>query len=413
MVNYRNDELSSFYGEGFIYILDAVSKRLNSARSLENGRMLTIPTFLLILVAFWTILYVLGRIFHLEKYGLEVGPAYFIYKSGKMKAAVEALAQRWSRLWRTLCNVSLVIAIGLVIYSVYLFVSNILRFFFLGEVATRVSLIIPGITIRLYWIPYFMIAGAVIVVTHEVAHGIAAKLEKIPIESAGVMLALVFTGAFVEQNEKKFEEARTLSKLRMVAVGSATNLVTGLLVFLLWSALFTPAGIMILETKSGGPLASAGLGQWDSIYAVNGTRILNDLELYNYMTDNNVSAGDTLILDTNKGTIPINVTEGKWTKALGLTYYWNYFRCRLELGYFPAIYLHLALTWILLLAFAVAIFNMLPAYPFDGDKIVYYILERVMKKGLREARILITAVCFGLMATSIALSFMQHGLFFL
>jgi len=377
--------------------------------------MLTIPTFLLILIAFWAILYVLGRVFHLEKYGLEVGPAYFIYKSGKMKAAVEALAQKRSKLWRTLCNVSLVIAIGLVIYSVYFFVSNILGFFFLGEVATRVSLIIPGITLRLYWIPYFLIAGAVIVVTHEVAHGIAAKLEKIPIESAGVMLALVFPGAFVEPNEEKFEKAPTLSKLRMVAVGSATNLVTGLLVLLLLLTLFTPAGIMILETKEGGPLAKAGLGQWDSIYAVNGTQISNDLELYNYMTasDNNVSAGDILNLDTNKGTIPINVTEGEWIDAIGLTYYWNYFRCRLGLGYTPAIHFQLALTWILLLAVAVAIFNMLPAYPFDGDKMVYYILERVMKRGLREARILITAICFGLMATSIALSFIQHGLFFL
>ena len=337
-----------------------------------------------------------------------MGPAYFLYKSKKLMKSIDAISKRRSTLWRMLCNISIVLGAGLMVSAVYILVNNILTSSSQQGIATRLFLVIPGITIRLYWLPYFLIAGMIIVVTHEVAHGIAARLEEVPIVSAGIALALVFPGAFVEPDEKKFEEAPAASKLRIVAVGSATNLVTGLLVFLLWSTLFTSAGIVILETTKGGPLERAGLGRWDTISAINGSKILNDSALEDYM--GNVNVGDTLILETNKGNIPITTVNGSEGQAIvGLTYFWNYFSCK-PLGPILSVQLYTTLSWMLLLAVSMSVFNMLPLYPFDGDKFFYYALGKVVKKGLREIRILTSVICLGLMATTLLLSFIRYGL---
>lgn len=373
--------------------------------------MNTIQVFLIGLVAFWAIIYALGRVLHLEKHGFEVGPAYFMFKSKRMKGFVDAVSEKRSGFWRMLANAGLVLGFGLMAYSVFFLATNLLKFLQpSGGGTTPIFLLIPGVTFHLYWLPYFLIAGMITVVTHELAHGVSARLDKIPIDSAGVILAFVFPGAFVEPNEKKFEEAPLLPKLRMLAAGSATNLVTGLLAFLLLTALFTPAGVAILETSSGGPLEKAGLRQWDVIYGINGTKIVDSTALENYM-GTNVTVNSTLILETSKGTVSVTAVNGSDGRAIIGFVPLNYFKGRLSLGPTADIYAHLTLTWLLLLGIAIGIFNMLPAFPFDGDKVLYYSLKKVTKREPHVARIAISLTCFGLIAANIILSIINFGFF--
>ncbi len=373
--------------------------------------MVPIQVFLIGLVVFWAVLYAVGRVFHLEKHGFEVGPAYFMFKSKRMKDFVDAVSGRRSGFWKTLANVGLVLGFGLLVYSLFFLISNLLKFAQpAGGGTTPIFLLIPGVTFRLFWLPYFLIAGMIIVVTHELAHGISARLDKIPIDSAGVMVALVFPGAFVEPNEEKFEEAPLLPKLRMLAAGSSTNLITGLLALLLLTALFTPAGIVILETSAGGPFEKAGLGPWDVIYGINGTKIENSTALANYM--DGVAVNDTLVLETNKGDVTVTTEEGPDGQAIiGLASFLNYFQGRLSLGHVVDVHVHLTLTWLLLMGIAIGVFNMLPAFPFDGDKVLYYSLKKVTKRGLRVVRIVVSLSCFGLIAANIILSIINFGFF--
>ncbi len=377
----------------------------------KREAMIPIQVFLIGLVAFWAVIYALGRVLHLEKYGFEVGPAYFMFKSKRMKGFVDAVSEKRSGFWKTLANIGLVLGFGLMIYGLFFLASNLLKFAQpSGGGTTPIFLLIPGVTFRLFWLPFFIVAGMIIVLTHELAHGVSARLDKIPIDSAGVILALFFPGAFVEPNEKKFEEAPLLPKLRMLAAGSATNLVTGLLAFLLLTALFTPAGIVILETSRGGPVETAGLRQWDVIYSINGTKIANTTALTNYMA--NVSVNSLLILETSRGIKNVTAVEGPNGRAIiGLTYFLNYFQGRLSLGHIADIYAYLTLSWLLLLGVAIGVFNMLPAFPFDGDKVLYYSLKKVAKRELREVRIVISLACFGLMAANLILSIVNFGFF--
>ncbi len=190
-----------------------------------------------------------------------------------------------------------------------------------------------------------------------------------------------------------------------------TNLVTGLLAFLLLTTLFTPAGIVILETSKGSPLEKAGLGAWDVIYSINGEKIVNATDFTNYMA-NKVTVNSTLILETNKGPRNVTTAEGPDGRAIiGLTNFLSYFQCRLSLGHVADIHVQLTLSWLLLLGIAIGVFNMLPAFPFDGDKVFYYSLKKLTKRELRGVRIAVSLVCFGLMAANLIFSIINYGFF--
>lgn len=370
--------------------------------------------FLLALVIFWVAIYLAGYLLHLDKHGLEVKPAYLMYKSEKLRKFLDKASNRGHFLWKTFSNIGIAFAFGLMIFSIYFLASNLLKFIQPVEVGGAVPVIpvLPVITIRLYWLPYFFTAIAIVVLTHEFAHGIIARLEKIPVKSAGVLMALVFFGGFVEPDEEGFEKASTISKLRMLAVGSSTNLITSFLALLLLTGLYAPAsGILIYETVESGPIAEAGLQRWDAIFALNGTTISTIRDLRDFMK--NVTPGEILILVTNKGNVSIMTgvdPDGQAILGLAAGGYSEYYPTRISLEHYTTVHLNLILSWMQLISVSVAVFNMLPLYPFDGEKFLYYSLKKIAQKRHREVRIVFNAICFGLIAINMAMSFVRYGL---
>jgi len=363
--------------------------------------------FLLGISVFWILLYAISRILHLEKHGLDIHPAYFMYKSNWMKNFLDRFSKSRQVFWKTLANIGIAIAFGMMILSIYVLANNLAKFFVPAGEAAPVVPILPGITLPLIWLPYFFVAATIIVLTHEFAHGIAARVEKVPIKSAGVMALLVFFGGFVEPDEKKFEKVSKFSKLRIVAAGSATNFVAYLLVTLLLIGLFAPSsGILIYGVRENGPAAKVGLQQWDVIYAIDGNRTLTVDDFEQYIINYNITSGQNVTLLTNRGNKNLTVETGSsGNLSFGIAGA-NYSPLRLlEISPMVTFNLYTFLYWIYLIAGSVAILNMLPLYPFDGDKFVYYSLEGIVKKRLREVRIFYNVVCFGLIGLNIALTF--------
>jgi membrane-associated protease RseP (regulator of RpoE activity) len=273
------------------------------------------------------------------------------------------------------------------------------------------------LTIRLYWLPYFFLAVSVIVLTHELAHAVTARLENIPVLSTGLVAFLIFFGAFTEPDEKEFEKASLLSRLRMLASGSTINLMVALLVTLLLSGLFLPSssGIMIQEVSADGPAANAGLRQWDVITAINGQPVLS---IQNY-TDimSHVSPGDTILLtvlhDNIETTLPITVVADPTNSSraiVGVILGSIYRQTRLGLDQYSTVNLYWSMFWVYLLGVSVAIFNMLPAFPFDGERALYYPLANLAKKHKRELRYALNIIVWGLFVLNLVLSFWRFGL---
>jgi len=377
-------------------------------------------TFLLGAAVFWAILYVLAYVFHLDKHGLDVKPAYFMYKSKALNLFLDRMAHKRRTFWFVLSNIGLAFSIGLMAFGIYLLTNNLLRFIFptgpLAPVAVYPA--IPVITIRLYWLPYFFLAVAVIILSHELAHGVIARLEGISVLSSGVFAFLLFFGAFVEPDEKEFEKTSILARLRMLAAGSSTNLVTAILVILLLTGLFAPssAGVLIQEVVPNSPADRAGLQQWDVIKAINGTPILIPQNYSDFMSK--VEPNTTLVLillhntkETTKTiTTAASVTNRSRAIIPGILVGSSYHPNMLGLDQYTGIHLFWALFWMHLLGVNVAIFNMLPAFPFDGERILYYPLASLVKKRKRELRLTLNIFAWGLFVLNIALSFLIFGL---
>jgi len=374
-------------------------------------------TFLIGLVVFWAILYLLAYVFHLDKHGLDVKPAFFMYKSKALNSSIDKLAKKKPVLWTTLSNIGVAFSVGLMAFAVYFLVNNLLRFSQVGDIR-YIAPAIPGLTLSITWLPFFLVAVVVIVLPHELAHGIMARVENIPVLSTGILAALVLFGAFVEPDEKEFEKASLTARLRMLSAGSAANLVTALLALILLSGLFAPpAGLLIQETIPNGPLENTGIGRWDVIQAINGTPIATYVDFSNYMRS--VAAGQDLsltVLRSNR-VEQVNITTASAPEnesraivglntGLGASYQPN----RLGLEQYTGVNLYWTIFWIYVFAFSVAVFNMLPLYPFDGERVLYYPLERFVKKRKRELRISLSAFTLALFALNIIISIWRYGL---
>src|SRR3990170_1668778 len=208
----------------------------------------TEESFFFFLLVFWILAYALAKIYDFEKHGLKILPGFMMYRSKSLKGLLDSASRRWRRLWKILSNVGVILAFGLMAFGTYFLADGILKLTYAPQEANLVFVTVPGLNIRLFWLPYFFVALAIIAITHELAHGIAALSEGIPVKSAGLFFAFVFFGGFVEPDKEGFEKSSTISKVRTVCAGCSVNLVTTFLVILLTTSLFASAGgVLIIE----------------------------------------------------------------------------------------------------------------------------------------------------------------------
>jgi len=94
---------------------------------------------------------------------------------------------------------------------------------------------------------YFLVALAIVAVSHEFAHGVFARLHNIRVKTTGLAFFGPFFGAFVEPDEKQMQKAKKFPQLSVLAAGVFANvLMTLLFVLILWGFFvcsFEPAGV--------------------------------------------------------------------------------------------------------------------------------------------------------------------------
>ena len=98
-----------------------------------------------------------------------------------------------------------------------------------------------------FYFTYFVIVIAIIAISHEFAHGIFARLNKVKIHSTGFAFLGPFIGAFVEQDDKQMTKAKKFSQLSILAAGTFANIVMmALFAFVMWiffALTFAPIGV--------------------------------------------------------------------------------------------------------------------------------------------------------------------------
>ncbi|KAF9361943.1 hypothetical protein BGX26_009399 [Mortierella sp. AD094] len=85
--------------------------------------------------------------------------------------------------------------------------------------------VIPGVTLPLSHLPYYLIALLVSGTFHEAGHAIAAAREKTQVSSTGVFLYILYPGAFVDISPRVLAIMSPLQQLRVICAGVWHNAV--------------------------------------------------------------------------------------------------------------------------------------------------------------------------------------------
>jgi Zn-dependent protease len=188
-----------------------------------------------ILVA-WIAFYFIAKQMKLDEKGWDIAPLYALYKSTRLNYLINRLAKWNPIVWKTLGNLGIAASVGQAGFITYILVRNIWNFVFVPEQASPVQPLIPGVTISVNSLPWFLLAAGIIILTHELGHGLMCIVEGVRVKSAAVMFAVITFGGAVEPEEEDIKAASIWSRMRIYAIGSIINLVTGLLTVPLFMA---------------------------------------------------------------------------------------------------------------------------------------------------------------------------------
>src|SRR2546427_1033028 len=221
---------------------------------------------------------------------------------------LERIGNRFRRIWLVYFDIGAAMGLGLPVFAITIFLQNAVGLLTRAPSAGPTLLIVPlpGLTIGWDVFPYVLISIAILLIPHEAAHGIASVLDRVPIKSSGVFMAIFLPGGFVEIDEEDLAKRASRTKLRVFAAGSSTNVISWLLVILLISNFAltisplynsSPSGVLITKLSDGGAAQSAGIQQWSVITSLNNTTVNRTTDLANYLV--RVRPNATLIIGLN------------------------------------------------------------------------------------------------------------------
>lgn len=292
------------------------------------------------------------------------------------------------------------------------FVSMIVSFLLIAQVVKDMavtksvengpSLILPGLVsenqfqagVSFIPVEYWVIGIGILMVAHEMSHGIVARAEDFELNSVGWIVMGIFPGAFVEpkgermlpgdegeitSGEGMWDQGDWRSRLKVLGAGSFANYVVAA-VFLLGAIGFTTAitapSNVFYVTDEGFPAAEAGLTN-GTLYSVNGEEIESIQDLQRVSSD--IQVGDSVSLDTSEINVTVTAVERENYDGgyIGIRVGQNTVVKDAYSEYQAGLQWFISLLWTVgLLNFLIGLFNMLPFKPLDGGLMAETVLER-------------------------------------
>ena len=381
-------------------------------------------SFVAVYAAIWVIITVAWWAFKAERFGLSGLPVYLMYRTTRLNKWIEKISRSKPMAWRTIWNLGIVTGVGLMAYIFYQLAKNLSYLFAKSEQAVSIQPIVPvpGLFVSFETFPYLVLALSVVVASHELSHGIASLADRVPLKSTGVFFAHIVMGGFVEPDEDKLNNAANVSKLRVFAAGSFTNVVLGILFILLlanFPATIAPfyevasTGVTIGAVPDNMPANSSGLQVGDIVTSINGTKVASIGDLRGYMSS--VIPGQEIVVGTRRGgfLVRTGVDQSNSSRALiGISGLADNIAYNPRLPFlsdeFPPILLH-AEFWLSVVLTSVAMINMLPMYPFDGDRFLDTVLNTLGIKRTKEIRMTANAAAYLLLFLNVGLSLLRFG----
>ena len=393
--------------------------------------LLTDNAIIYVLIA-WVVILAIAKSLKLEKHGFEIKAYSLTYKNTQVQSALSKMLTRTKRGIKVFADVSVVAGFLMMGFAFWFLLNNLSNFFVEPTEFAELTVLIPGITLTsVSAILYFLLCIPIVLVMHEGAHGIVATLEKIKIKTGGFAVFIALFAGFVEPDEKEFDSAKKISKLRVIGAGATSNVIFALAlgVLLLTNPIFAlvvpepilgwfyeaPDGVLIISIIEDSGAEKAGLQKNDLITGINGVVIVTPFDFQKV----DLKPGDTATVtvqrdgqllelpvvimpspdDPDRGLIGIMRDNAMSYKPI-----YNFIEWDPQISMF--------LLWLWMISFFIGIINMLPLPILDGGKFIYIIIEK--KASEQKIKIIMWSVyafTFIIFALNIALSYVKSGWF--
>jgi Zn-dependent protease len=260
-----------------------------------------------------------------------------------------------------LIGISLLVVISLVLGS-FDILSKIYENIFNGAVETvtpGVSLIIPGINL-----PFVegILALAILLFVHECSHALLARVAKIKLNSAGVLIfGFIPLGAFVDPDEEELSRSKKEEQGRVIVAGSTSNFMLAFFALIFFFGITMlplnvyDTGITLINVKEG-----IELERGDIIYSIDGV----DIESYEHFAELRQGAepNKNVTLLTDKGEMIVPTDENG---LIGI-----YFSPRIKASFGWYTFLKNLFALLFSLNLFVGMINLLPLPLFDGHHLL-------------------------------------------
>jgi len=379
----------------------------------------------------WVVIFVTAKTLKLERFGFTIKPYSLTYKNYKVQSALSKMLTRTKRGIRVFADVSVIAGFLMMGFAFWFLLANISNFFVEPTEFAELTVLIPGVTLTsASAILYFLLSIPIVLVIHEGAHGIVATLEKIKIKTGGFAIFIALFAGFVEPDEKEFDNARKISKLRVIGAGATSNVIFAFALgaILLTNPLFAlilpepflewfyeaPDGVGIISIIEGSGAEKAGLQKNDVITGIDGIPIITPVDFQKA----DLKPGDVVTVTVQRDgqilQLPVEIMPSPDDPDKGLvgimrdsTFYkpvYNFIEWDPQVSMF--------LLWLWMISFFIGIINMLPLPILDGGKFIYTIIEKkASERKINAIMFSIYGITFVIFGLNIALSYMKSGWF--
>jgi membrane-associated protease RseP (regulator of RpoE activity) len=392
--------------------------------------MLTDNAIIYVLIA-WVVILAIAKALKLEKHGFTIKAYSLTYKNTQVQSVLSKMLTRTKRGIRVFADVSVIAGFLMMGFAFWFLLSNISNFFVEPTEFAELTVLIPGVTLTsASAILYFLLSIPIVLVIHEGAHGIVATLEKIKIKTGGFAIFIALFAGFVEPDEKEFDDARKISKLRVIGAGATSNVIFAFALgaILLTNPLFAlilpepflewfydaPDGVGIISIIEGGGAEKAGLQKNDVITGIDDIAIITPVDFQKA----DLKPGDIVTVTVQRDgqllQLPVEIMPSPDDPDKGLVGIMR------DSAFYKPVYnfiewdpqVSMFLLWLWMISFFIGIINMLPLPILDGGKFIYTIIEKkASERKVNAIMFSIYGITFVIFGLNIALSYMKSGWF--
>jgi len=379
----------------------------------------------------WVVILAIAKSLKLEKHGFTIKAYSLTYKNTQVQSMLSKMLTRTKRGIRVFADVSVIAGFLMMGFAFWFLLSNISNFFVEPTEFAELTVLIPGVTLTSApAILYFLLSIPIVLVIHEGAHGIVATLEKIKIKTGGFAIFIALFAGFVEPDEKEFDDARKISKLRVIGAGATSNVIFAFALgaILLTNPLFAlilpepflewfydaPDGVGIISIIEGSGAEKAGLQKNDVITGIDDIAIITPVDFQKA----DLKPGDTVTVTVQRDgqllQLPVEIMPSPDDPDKGLVGIMR------DSAFYKPVYnfiewdpqVSMFLLWLWMISFFIGIINMLPLPILDGGKFIYTIIEKkASERKINAIMFSIYGITFVIFGLNIALSYMKSGWF--